>query len=280
MADNGFEQQRSVSSYEEMKAHTQAKRARVKAEKLEAELKQLRTEKAEADKLLQKLATAYKDVKADPRLQITEEQFAAYQNTFYQSTWRQHEEQFKSALEGLLAEGVTPSQLLKAVGYDPKLVENLTPEILQDVVNTAYEEFPFMFQRVTEPDPQDQQNPRAEPNDDSVPGQMMKAFEEGSVAQQPSRELFTPPLSQPQGQPVPTQMQQRQSPQPQQQGQIHPQPQMQFRGYGDLQGRGGPAPTRPSTIQARLRDPAWLAQNQGALAQAVANGVSVTSSDQ
>lgn len=283
MADNGFEQQ-PVPYFVYAKSNSQAKRARVKYEKVQAELEELRKQKAEADSLLQKLASSYKELKADPRLQMTQEQHQQYQAAYQQSTWQQHESQFKSALEGLLADGVNVAQVLKAVGYDPKLVENLTPEILQDVVSTAYEEFPFMFQRVTEPDPQDQQNSQVA-QDDSVPGQMMKAFQDGSVAQQPSRELFTQPISQPQGEPVVNQMPQRPpvmqpQPQPQFQGQNHPQPQMQFRGYGDLQGRGGPAPTRPSTIQARLRDPAWLAQNQGALAQAVANGVSVTSSDQ
>ena len=283
MAENAFDPGQPVPYFVYARSNSQAKRSRVKYEKLKSQLEVVQQQKAKSDELLQKLAASYKEMKADPRLQITEEQFNQYQTTFQQTAWQQQEEQFKGALDGLLAEGVTPGQLLKAVGYDPNRVDSLTPEILQDVINTAYEEFPFMFQRVTEPDPsQGQPNSQAEP-DDSVPGQMMKAFTDGSVVQQPSRELFTQPLSQPQGQSVTNQMQPRPMPQPQQpQGQHlpQPQPQMQFRGYGDLQGRGGPAPTRPSTIQARLRDPAWLAQNQGALAQAVANGVSVTSSDQ
>lgn len=271
MSSNGFEQQ-PVPYHLYEKQNSAIKRFRQAKQRAEKELEDLRSQKAEADDLLRQLATAYKEVKADPRLQLTEEQYNEYQGYTKNQLWTQHEDQFKGALDGLLAEGVTPTQILRAVGYSPEMVEQLTPEILQDVVNTAYQEFPQLFQSVS------QENAQAEPADaSSVPGQMNQAFEQGSVMeQQAGRQLFeqSRPQMAPQGFAQPSQQAQRP------QGFQPPQtPSLQFKGYGDLQGRGGPAPTKLPTVSARLRDAAWMQQNQGALAQAVANGATIVAVD-
>lgn len=266
----------SVPYLEFRKVNSAAKRMRQERQRAFDQLKEAQAKIQEQEQMLVKLANGYKQLRDDPRMQLTEEQFQQYQSFQTEQTLSTHLQTFEGALEGLLAEGVSARQILKAVGYDPALVSELTPEILQDVVNTAYSEFPQLFQVVSS------QNDQAEPKaDDSVPGQMMSAFEQGAVVQQQqSRELFTqPPQPQQaaQGQVPPVQAP-RAMPNGMAMQQAAPQP-PQFRGYGDLQGRGGPAPTNLPSMSARLRDPAWLAANQGALAQAVAQGAVIQSND-
>lgn len=266
----------SVPYLEFRKVNSAAKRMRQERQRAFDQLKEAQAKIQEQEQMLVQLATGYKQLKEDPRLQLTDEQFQQYQAYQSEQTLSTHLQTFEGALEGLLAEGVSARQILRAVGYDPALVSELTPEILQDVVNTAYQEFPQLFQVVSS------QNDQAEPKaDDSVPGQMMSAFEQGAVVQQQqTRELFTQPpqpqqAAQGQVPPVPASRAMPNGMAPQQ---MAPQP-PQFRGYGDLQGRGGPAPTNLPNMSARLRDPAWLAANQGALAQAVAQGAVIQSSD-
>lgn len=266
----------SVPYLEFRKVNSAAKRMRQERQRALDQLNEAQAKIQEQEQMLVKLANGYKQLRDDPRMQLTEEQFQQYQSYQAEQTLSTHLQTFEGALEGLLAEGVSARQILKAVGYDPALVSELTPEILQDVVNTAYSEFPQLFQVVSS------QNDQAEPKaDDSVPGQMMSAFEQGAVVQQQqSRELFTqPPQPQQaaQGQVPPVQAP-RAMPNGMAMPQAAPQP-PQFRGYGDLQGRGGPAPTNLPNMAARLRDPAWLAANQGALAQAVAQGAVIQSND-
>lgn len=266
----------SVPYLEFRKVNSAAKRMRQERQRALDQLNEAQAKIQEQEQMLVKLANGYKQLRDDPRMQLTEEQFQQYQSYQAEQTLSTHLQTFEGALEGLLAEGVSARQILKAVGYDPALVSELTPEILQDVVNTAYSEFPQLFQVVSS------QNDQAEPKaDDSVPGQMMSAFEQGAVVQQQqSRELFTQPpqpqqAAQGQVPPVPAP---RAMPNGMAMQQAAPQP-PQFRGYGDLQGRGGPAPTNLPSMSARLRDPAWLAANQGALAQAVAQGAVIQSND-
>jgi hypothetical protein len=280
MAD-GFENQHSVPYHEYRKVNSAAKRMRQERQRALDELKAAQAQLEEMKGQLVTLARGYKELKEDPRMQMPEDQYEQF--NAYQSEQRlsNHLQSFEGALEGLLAEGVTARQILKAVNYAPELVNELTPEILNDVVQTAYSEFPQLFQVVSS------QNDQAEPAaDDSVPGQMQSAFEQGAVVQQQQRELFqqanTPPpppqQQRPQGQVPPAPQAARAMPNgmaPQQPAPMPP----QFRGYGDLQGRGGPAPTNLPSMSARLRDPAWLAANQGALAQAVAQGAVIQSSD-
>jgi len=266
----------SVPYLEFRKVNSAAKRMRQERQRALDQLNEAQAKIQEQEQMLVKLANGYKQLRDDPRMQLTEEQFQQYQSYQAEQTLSTHLQTFEGALEGLLAEGVSARQILKAVGYDPALVSELTPEILQDVVNTAYSEFPQLFQVVSS------QNDQAEPKaDDSVPGQMMSAFEQGAVVQQQqSRELFTQapqPQQAAQGQVPPVQAP-RAMPNGMATQQAAPQP-PQFRGYGDLQGRGGPAPTNLPSMSARLRDPAWLAANQGALAQAVAQGAVIQSND-
>lgn len=266
----------SVPYLEFRKVNSAAKRMRQERQRALDQLNEAKAKIQEQEQMLLQLATGYKQLKEDPRLKLTDEELQQYQAYQSEQTLSAHLQTFEGALEGLLAEGVSARQILRAVGYDPALVSELTPEILQDVVNTAYSEFPQLFQVVSS------QNDQAEPKaDDSVPGQMMSAFEQGAVVQQQqSRELFTqPPQPQQaaQGQ-VPPVSAPRAMPNGMAPQQAAPQP-PQFRGYGDLQGRGGPAPTNLPSMSARLRDPAWLAANQGALAQAVAQGAVIQSND-
>ena len=275
MSDSGFDGQ-PVPYHLYAKQNSMVKRYRAAKQRVEKELEEIRAAKSEGDKHLRNLLAAYQEQKADPRLQLTEEQYNEYQDYRSQQSWTQHEDQFKSALDGHLAEGVTPTQILRAVGYNPENVDNLTPEIIQHVLSVAFDEYPQLFQSVSS------QNTQAEPTDNSIPNQMTQAFENGAAQQQqPGRQMVAepPPQMAPQGYGMPSPQAQR-TPMPQANGHQPPQtPSLQFRGYGDLQGRGGPAPTVSPTVTARFRDPAWLAQNQGALAQAVANGANIQSSD-
>lgn len=261
------------------KANSTIKRFRRKSERLAEELAAQQQKLAEATELLGKYASAYKQMKEDPRLQVPIEQFQELQSLAVEKTWQTHESQFESALEGLKANGVTAKQILRAVGYDPNLVQELTPEIIKDVLTTAYAEYPQLFSVATEPPQSDQ----AEPQDQSLPGQMTQDFAALSQRQQAGPISAPVPTAQavPNGYVPP--------PQPQAQQQAFQQalnavpglqqvqnPALQFRGYApDFQGRGGPAPTKSSVVAAYLRDPAWLAANQGALARAVAEGAKV-----
>lgn len=277
MSTNGFDgqQNHSVPYNEYRKVNSAAKRMRQERQKALEELNALKATVEKQRQDLQVLADGYVKLRDDPRMQIPEDQYQQFQSFVSDNRLSDHLKAFEGALEGSLAEGVTARQILKAVGYAPEMVENLTPEIVQDVLQTAYQEFPQLFSVVSS------QNDQAEPKaDDSVPGQFMSAFEQGSVVQQEQRQLFSQPPQPPQaaqGQ-VPPAPVNRQAPNGMVPQQFAPQP-PQFRGYGDLQGRGGPAPTNLPSMSARLRDPAWLAQNQGALAQAVAQGAVIQSND-
>ena len=137
MSDSGFDGQ-PVPYHLYAKQNSMVKRYRAAKQRMEKELEEIRAAKVEGDNLLRQLATAYTDMKADPRLQYTDEQYNEYQDYRSQQSWTQHESQFKSALDGYLAEGVTPTQILRAVGYNPEDVDNLTPEIIQHVLSIAF----------------------------------------------------------------------------------------------------------------------------------------------
>ena len=259
------------------KARSAIKKYRQQADQLKAELAEREQKLAQATDLLGKYASAYKQMKDDPRLQVPIEQFEELQNLAVEKTWQTHESQFESALEGLKANGVTAKQILRAVGYDPNMVQELTPEIMRDVIETAYLEYPQLFSIATEP----QQSDQAEPQDQSFPGQLNQDFASLSQRQQAGPSGPTPTAKAVPNGMVPPQ-QPQQSPQAFQQAlnsvpglQQAPSPALQFKGFGDFQGRGGPAPTKSPVVAARLRDPAWLAANQGALARAVAEGANV-----
>lgn len=264
--------------FELLKLNSSVARFRRRAERLQKELEEQQQRYAQAEELLGKFSAAYKAMKEDPRMQMPIEQFDELRGMAAQRTWQTHEGQFESALNGLTANGVTARQILRAVGYDPSMVEELTPEIMQDVIQTAYAEFPQLFSVATEP-----QGDQAEPQQDtSLPGQLAQDF--AALSQRPNNGTV-PQAQTPTAQAVPNGMVQPQQPpaNPIMQRAMQqipgmqqvPSPQLQFKGYGDLQGRGGPAPTKSPVVAARLRDPAWLAQNQGALARAVAEGANV-----
>lgn len=253
------------------------KRFRKKAERLEEEL-------GKAQELLGKYASAYKQMKEDPRMQVPIEQFQQMQemtrNLEQEQTWQSHESQFESALKGLTAEGVTAKKILRAVGYDPTMVQELTPELIRDVLETAYAEYPQLFSVPAEPPQGDQ----AEPSDPSLPGQLTQDFAALSQRQQQNPGPISAPVPTAQAvpngyvpppQPVPNQGAFQQAMNAIPGMQQAPNPALQFRGFGDFQGRGGPAPSKSPVVAARLRDPAWLAANQGALARAVAEGANV-----
>jgi hypothetical protein len=269
--------------FELLKLNSSVARFRRKSERLQKELETREQKIAEAEELLGKFSVAYKQLKSDPRLQVPIEQFEELQGLSVERTWQSHEDQFKSALDGLTANGVTAKQILRAVGYDPNMVQELTPELVRDVIETAYQEFPQLFSVATEP----QQSDQAEPQDQSLPGQLTQDFEALSQRQAQGQMQSPTPSAQavPNGYVPP---QQPQAPNLMQQAmnqipglQQAPNPSLQYRGFGsDFQGRGGPAPTKSPVIAARLRDPAWLAANQGAVAKAVAEGAQIVDSPQ
>lgn len=226
--------------------------------------------------LLKRVNAAYKELEQQPRM--SPEDFQYVQEVMSQQLWNEHVGVFKSALEDVLAPGVTAEQVLMAVGYDPSQVTELTPDFVQQLFDYASDHMPVFFKNggFEEEEPE-------EPTDDQPEvlssGDTFKAaFEAGAQLQQQQRQqtgfqnngdgVSDRPSFNNDGR-LSTQ-----SPQPSQQT-----PSVEFKGFGQAASRGGPSPSKLTSVGAHLRDPAWIAKNQGALAQAVTEGVNVVSVD-
>lgn len=238
--------------------------------------------------LLKKVNEAYKELEQSPRL--TSEEYQQYQQVIADQLWTQHVQAFQSALEDVLAPGVTAEQVLRAVGYDPAQVTELTPDLAQQLFEYASDQIPAFFKNggyeaEDVPEPADD-TPEVLNSADSF----QAAFEAGSVVSQQQRNGFSQSgTEQPDNRPSfyndgRVNTARPSVPQPAQQASQQMQPQQQtpsaeFRGFGQAASRGGPSPTKVSTVGAHLRDPVWIANNQGALADAIKEGVRVVNVD-
>lgn len=264
-----------------------AKGLAARVQELERALEEKAQESDRRLELLKKVNTAYKELEQSPRL--TPEEFQQYQQVIHNQLWTQHVQAFQSALEDVLAPGVTAEQVLRAVGYDPAQVTELTPDLAQQLFEYASDQIPAFFKNggyeaEEEPQPTDD-TPEVLNSADSF----QAAFEAGSLVSQQRQNGFSQNgTEQPDNRPsfhndgrVNTA---RPSVQPVQQApqQVQPSqqtPSAEFRGFGQAASRGGPSPTKVSTVGAHLRDPVWIANNQGALAEAIKEGVRVVNVD-
>lgn len=226
--------------------------------------------------LLKKVNSAYKELEQSPRL--TPDEFEAYQQVIANNLWTQHVSAFERALEDVLAPGVTAEQVLRAVGYDPAQVTDLTPDFVQSLFEYASDNIPAFFKNggyevQDEPEAADD-TPEVLNSVDSFKA----AFEAGSTLSQQQSNGFTQNAGTEQVHNRPSVHNdgrlQTAQPQPVQQT-----PSVEFRGFGQVASRGGPSPTKVSSVGAHLRDPVWIANNQGALADAVKEGVRVVNVD-
>lgn len=196
--------------------------------------------------------------------------------------WNEDLRIFQSALEDVIQPGVDLRAMLTAVGYDPMQHSGLTREMVQQVYEYTAGKFPQLFrEESSEAEPEEQpEDVSAEPVDNSAAGVMTKAFEAGT--QSPTYAPASYSMNAGTGTDRQVQPSQH-APQPHQLNALGatggPSPSLEFKSFGQAAGRGGPAPTRVPTVGAHLRDPAWIARNQDALAQAINDGQQVISLD-
>ncbi|CAB5237941.1 hypothetical protein UFOVP142_32 [uncultured Caudovirales phage] len=209
---------------------------------------------------------------------------SAYQQTAEEHAWQQDVQIFQSALADVIQPGVNVRSMLRAIGYDPMQHQGLSQEMIQQVYEYAAQSLPQLFLEDgpdAAPDEQSEE-PSAEPLDNSAASDMTKAFQAGTQAQ-----AFAPAgysVNAGTGQQPQSQAPQSQhAPQPHQINALGAtggaSPNLEFKGFGQAAGRGGPSPTRVPSVGAHLRDPAWIARNQDALAQAISDGQQVVNLD-
>lgn len=254
-----------------------AKSLAARVRDLEAALQQKVQESDHRLDLLKRVNAAYKELEQQPRM--SPEEFQYVQEMMAQQTWTQHVDVFKSALEDVLAPGVTAEQVLMAIGYDPNQVQDVTSDFIQQVFEYASDAMPVFFKNGGYAEEEDES---AEQTDDqpevlSAGDSFKAAFEAGAKLQEQQKQ----PSSLESGNGVSDRPSfyndgrlNTQSPQPSQQT-----PSAEFKGFGQAASRGGPSPSKLTSVGAHLRDPAWIAKNQGALAQAVSEGVNIVGVD-
>jgi hypothetical protein len=225
--------------------------------------------------LLKKVNSAYKELEQSPRL--TDEEYQQYQNVIAHQQWTQHVQAFESALENVLAPGVTAEQVLRAVGYDPAQVTELTPDLVQGLFEYASDQIPAFFKNGGYEAEDEPQATDDTPEVLNTVDTFKAAFEAGSVASQQQQNGFTQSGTERNGYDASVQSDVR--PQMAQHQSAPQTPAAEFRGFGQVASRGGPSPTKVAAVGAHLRDPVWIANNQGALAEAVKEGVRVVNVD-
>jgi hypothetical protein len=164
-----------------------------------------------------------------------------------QSFLDQHKEAFKQMLGDTgLHPQASLDQLWQMVGYDPFQIEELSPELVNEVLGAAKQQAPFLFmgKDVSQSMPSNQYQ--------TGPQAVGSGVQQGFV--QPSG--FTgrggPAMN-----PAPTPPQ----------------------GWSQVASRGVPISSPPQAIQGRFQDPKWIAANQKAIAEAVEAGHTFVSSD-
>lgn len=162
--------------------------------------------------------------------------------------------QHKEAFEQMLGDtGLHPQanleQLWHMVGYDPFQIEELTPDLVNEVLETARESAPFLFmgKDVSQTMPSNQYQ--------TGPQSAVSAANNGLV--QPQGFLPQGRQQQPAAKPM------NQAP----------------NGWSNVAARGVPLTPPPQAIQGRFQDPKWIAENQKAIAEAVEKGAQFINPD-
>ena len=239
----------------------EAKRHRHRLRSAEAELEKLRTLLAEKDQRIVELETQSGEYEQalveldDIRLDLEQQVQNVPQELeeFRQQAFLgQHKEAFQQLLgESGLHPQATMEQLWQMVGYDPYQIEELTPELVNEVLSAARDQAPFLFMGKDV----SQAMPPKQAQYMSGPQAAATAAQQGFV--QPSGFLRSPAVAQQQPQLAPT------APQ----------------GWSGVAARGAPISPPTQAIQGRFQDPKWIAANQKAIAEAVEAGAQFISSD-
>lgn len=159
----------------------------------------------------------------------------------------QHKEAFKQMLGDTgLHPQASLDQLWQMVGYDPFQIEELTPELVNEVLGAAKQQAPFLFMgkdvSQSMPSNQYQTGPQA------VGSGVQQGFVQPSGFMRSGGPGMNPAPTPPQG-------------------------------WSQVASRGVPISSPPQAIQGRFQDPKWIAANQKAIAEAVEAGAQFVSSD-
>lgn len=241
-------------------SNVEAKNRRKKIQILEQKIERLTAKLAQKDEEIEKfkgqvgeLETALVELDEvresyEAQLQNLPQELEEYRK---QDFLNQHKEAFKEMLgETNLHPQANLEQLWQMVGYDPFEIEELTPDLVNQVLDKAKQELPFLFmgKDVSQTMP---------PNGyQTGPQQAGVAAAQGFV--QPSGFLRSPAVA---NQPAPPQFQQ--APQ----------------GWSGVAARGVPIQPQPQAFHGRFGSAQWVAENRKAITEAVENGAQFVSSD-
>lgn len=228
------------------------KRRRKALREAESRIKELEQLLAEKDQQINEYETALvelDDVRLDmeQQLQNIPQELEEFRQ---QAFLGQHKEAFQQMLgDSGLHPQASLEQLWQMVGYDPYQIEELTPELVNEVLTAARDQAPFLFmgKDVSQQMPVRQYQ--------SGPQAAAMAAQNGFV--QPSGFLRSPAVAQ----------------------QASPMAPKAPEGWSSVAARGVPISPPTQAIQGRFQDPKWIAANQKAIAEAVESGAQFISSD-
>lgn len=162
--------------------------------------------------------------------------------------------QHKEAFEQMLGDtGLHPQanleQLWHMVGYDPFQIEELTPDLVNEVIDAARDSAPFLFMggdvSQTMPSNQYQTGPQSAVSAANSGFVQPQGFLQRGQQQQPAAKAMNQAPS----------------------------------GWSNVAARGVPLTPPPQAIQGRFQDPKWIAENQKAIAEAVEKGAQFINPD-
>jgi uncharacterized coiled-coil protein SlyX len=228
------------------------KRRRKALREAESRIKELEQLLAEKDQQINEYETALvelDDVRLDmeQQLQNIPQELEEFRQ---QAFLGQHKEAFQQMLgDSGLHPQASLEQLWQMVGYDPYQIEELTPELVNEVLTAARDQAPFLFmgKDVSQQMPVRQYQ--------SGPQAAAMAAQNGFV--QPSGFLRSPAVAQ----------------------QASPMAPKAPEGWSSVAARGVPISPPTQAIQGRFQDSKWIAANQKAIAEAVESGAQFISSD-
>lgn len=244
-------------------SNREARDRRKKIKVLEQQIDKLKSQLAKKDEMINEFKGQIEeyetalveldDVRVDleTRLNDVPEELENYRR---ESFLNQHKEAFKEMLgETGLHPQANLEQLWQMVGYDPFEIEELTPDLVSQVLDAAKQEAPFLFmgKDVSQVMPQHQNGYQTGSQAANI------AAAQGLV--QPTGMLRSPAV----GQASAPQFQPQQPPQ----------------GWSGVAARGVPIQPQAQAFQGRFRDPKWVAENRQAIAEAVEKGATFVSTD-
>lgn len=242
-------------------ANKENKRRRIALREAEKKVEELQRLLEERDARISELETTnsqYEEailelddtrIEMEQQLQNVPQELEEYRQ---QAFLGQHKEAFQQMLgDSGLHPQASLEQLWQMVGYDPYQIEQLTPELVNEVLSAAKEQAPFLFMGKDV----SQTTQRGQSQYLTGPQWSATAQQQGFV--QPSGFLRSPAVAQ----------------------QAAPQAPTAPQGWSSVGARGVPISPPTQAIQGRFQDPKWIAANQKAIAEAVESGAQFISSD-